>query len=62
MKVLAVHPGPLMYTKIFCGSSRWGWSWSPPRRARPATTVRLIDLQVEDHRAFLRLVSEWRPE
>ena len=62
MKVLGVHPGPLMYTKIFLRLEPLGLELVAAAIRAAGHEVRLIDLQVEDHRAFLRLVTDWRPE
>src|SRR6266849_1444575 len=61
MKILAVHPGPLMYTKIFLRLEPLGLELVAAAARAAGHEVRLIDLQVESHNAFLRLVGEWRP-
>ena len=48
--------------KSFCGWSRSGSNWSPRRRGTAGHQVRLIDLQVEDHRAYFRTIERWRPD
>src|SRR5437016_786763 len=62
MKILAVHPGPLMYTKIFLRLEPLGLELVAAAAQAAGHTVRLIDLQVEDHAAFHRLVADWRPD
>ena len=62
MKVLAVHPGPLMYTKIFLRLEPLGLELVAAAVRGAGHEVRLIDLQVEGHRAFLDLVATWRPD
>ena len=62
MKILGVHPGPLMYTKIFLRLEPLGLELVAAAARAVGHSVRLIDLQVESHRAFLRLVSGWRPD
>src|SRR5258708_35188107 len=62
MKVLAVHPGPLMYTKIFLRLEPLGLELVAAAARQAGHGVRLIDLQVESHRAFFRLVDAWRPD
>ena len=57
MKVLAVHPGPLMYTKIFLRLEPLGLELVAQSARRAGHEVRLIDLQVESHRAFFRLID-----
>src|SRR6195256_2106418 len=62
MRVLAVHPGPLMYTKIFLRLEPLGLELVAAAARQAGHEVRLIDLQVEDHRAFFRLIDAWRPD
>src|SRR5260370_29973176 len=62
MKVLAVHPGPLMYTKIFLRLEPLGLELVAAAARQAGHEVRVIDLQVESHRAFFRLVDAWRPD
>src|SRR5205823_149108 len=62
MKVLAVHPGPLMYTKIFLRLEPLGLELVAAAARQAAHEVRLIDLQVENHPAFFRLIEAWRPD
>src|SRR5262249_8517543 len=62
MRVLAVHPSPLMYTKIFLRLEPLGIELIAAAARRAGHEVRLIDLQVEPGRNYERLVREWRPE
>ena len=62
MRVLAVHPGPLMYTRIFLRLEPLGLELVAASVRRAGHEVALIDLQVESHRAFFGWVSRWRPE
>ena len=62
MKILGVHPGPLMYTKIFLRLEPLGLELVAQAARRAGHEVQLIDLQVESHRAFLDLVAAWRPD
>src|SRR5438067_9323330 len=62
MKILAVHPGPLMYTKIFLRLEPLGLELVAAAAQAAGHTVRLIDLQVESHTALHRLIAEWRPD
>ena len=57
MKVLCVHPGPLMYTKIFLRLEPLGLELVAAAVRAAGHEVRLIDLQVESHRAFLDLAK-----
>src|SRR5207248_4650755 len=61
MRVLAVHPGPLMYTKVFLRLEPLGLELVAAATREAGHEVRLIDLQVETHRDFFRLIDAWRP-
>src|SRR3954447_24455203 len=62
MKILGVHPGPLMYTKIFLRLEPLGLELIAAVAREAGHEVRLIDLQVESHRDLLRLTGKWRPD
>src|SRR5438477_7097704 len=62
MRVLAVHPGPLMYTKIFLRLEPLGLELVAAAARQAGHEIRLIDLQVENHPAFFRLADAWRPD
>jgi hopanoid C-3 methylase len=62
VRFLGVHPGPLMYTKIFLRLEPLGLELVAQAARRAGHEVRLIDLQVEDHRAYFRLIEAWRPD
>ncbi len=62
MKLLAVHPGPLMYTKVFLRLEPLGLELVAAAAERAGHAVRILDLQVEDHRAYFSMVRKWRPE
>lgn len=62
MRFLAVHPGPLMYTKIFLRLEPLGLELTAEAARRAGHDVRLIDLQVDNHRTYFRLLEDWRPE
>jgi len=62
MKFLAVHPGPLLYTKIFLRLEPLGLEIVAAAAREAGHEVRLIDLQVEDHLAYRRLIDRWRPD
>lgn len=62
MRLLAVHPGPLMYTKIFLRLEPLGLELVAAAARAAGHQVRLIDLQVEPQRNCLRQVDEWRPD
>jgi len=62
MKVLAVHPGPLMYTKVFLRLEPLGLELVAGAARRAGHQVRLIDLQVQTHRDYYELVERWQPD
>ena len=62
MRFLGVHPGPLLYSKIFLRLEPLGLELVAEAARRAGHEVRLIDLQVEDHRAYFRLIADWRPD
>ncbi|WP_336488069.1 hopanoid C-3 methylase HpnR [Methylobacterium nigriterrae] len=62
MKVLAVHPSGLMYTKIFLRLEPLGLEIVAGAARSAGHDVRLIDLQVETHADFHRLVRSFRPD
>ena len=62
MKVLAVHPSALMYTKIYLRLEPLGLELVAQAVRQAGHEVRLIDLQVESHRDYLRLLQDWHPD
>ena len=62
MRVLAVHPGPLMYTKIFLRLEPLGIELIAAAARRAGHDVRLIDLQVETAESYRRAVRDWAPD
>ena len=62
MRLLGVHPGPLMYTKVFLRLEPLGLELVAQSLRRAGHQIRLIDLQVENHRAYFRLLRRWRPD
>jgi hopanoid C-3 methylase len=62
MNILGVHPGPLMYTKIFLRLEPLGLELVAASARAAGHAVRLIDLQVESHRTFFGLLDRWRPD
>ena len=62
MRFLAVHPGPLMYTKIFLRLEPLGLELVAASALKAGHDVRLIDLQVESQGDYLRLLERWRPD
>src|SRR5580658_1426457 len=62
MKVLFVHPGPLLYTNVFLRLEPLGLELVAQSARHAGHACRLIDLQVESHADYHRLVGEWRPD
>src|SRR3982750_4156319 len=62
MRVLAVHPGPLMYTKIFLRLEPLGLELVAAAAQAAGHTVRLLDPQGEDPPALHQLIADWRPD
>lgn len=62
MKLLAVHPGPLMYTKIFLRLEPLGLELVAEAARRGGDEVRLIDLQVDSVATYHRQVERWQPD
>ncbi|MGH7005915.1 MAG: hopanoid C-3 methylase HpnR, partial [Alphaproteobacteria bacterium] len=56
MRFLAIHPGPLMYTRIFLRLEPLGLELVAEAARRAGHDVRLMDLQVENHRALFRML------
>ena len=62
MKVLFVHPGPLLYTNVFLRLEPLGLELVAQAARRAKHSVQLIDLQVESHADYHRMIAEWRPD
>ncbi len=62
MKFLAVHPSPLMYTKVFLRLEPLGLELVADTARRHGCQTRLIDLQVETHQDLYRLLADWQPD
>jgi hopanoid C-3 methylase HpnR len=62
MRVLCVHPGPLMYTRIFLRLEPLGLELVAAAVRQAGHDVALLDLQVESHRDFFGWVARWRPD
>ena len=61
MKVLTVHPGPLMYNKVFLRLEPLGLELIAASARQAGHEVRLLDLQAEAPEAYHRTVADWRP-
>ncbi|WP_296655129.1 hopanoid C-3 methylase HpnR [Paraburkholderia sp.] len=62
MKLLAVHPSGLMYTRVFLRLEPLGLESVAGAAREAGHDVRLLDLQVETHADLMRVVRTWRPE
>ena len=60
MKVLFVHPGPLLYTNVFLRLEPLGLELVAEAARCALHAVKLIDLQVESHADYHRMIAEWR--
>jgi hopanoid C-3 methylase HpnR len=61
MRVLFVHPGPLLYTKVFLRLEPLGLEVVAEAVRKAGHAVRLIDLQVEAHKDYHAIVADWQP-
>ncbi len=62
MRLLAVHPGPLMYTKIYLRLEPLGLELVAQAARQAGHDVQLIDLQVETHDDYALLLDRWQPD
>src|SRR5262249_30429223 len=62
MKILFVHPGPLLYTNVFLRFEPYVLDLVAEAARRAGHSVRLVDLQVESHSDYRRMIAEWRPD
>ncbi len=62
MKVLAVHPSALMYTKVFLRLEPLGLELVAGAARNAGHDVRIIDLQAETHEDYWKLVEEFQPD
>jgi magnesium-protoporphyrin IX monomethyl ester (oxidative) cyclase len=62
MKLLAVHPGPLLYTRVFLRLEPLGLELVAGAARQAGHDVRIIDLQVESHDDYFRMIADWRPD
>ena len=62
MRLLAIHPGPLMYTKVFLRLEPLGLELIAAAALREGHEVELIDLQVEQHEDLFRRLAAFRPD
>ena len=62
MKFLGVHPSCLMYSKIFLRLEPLGLESVAGVLERAGHEVQLIDLQVETHKDYSRMLDRWQPD
>lgn len=62
MNILAVHPSPLMYTKIYLRLEPLGLELVAQAMRQAGHMVKVIDLQVESHDDYFCSLQKWRPE
>ncbi len=62
MRALFVHPGPLMYTKVFLRLEPLGLELAAAAAERAGVEARLLDLQVEPEWAFFRALERFQPD
>jgi hopanoid C-3 methylase HpnR len=62
MRLLFVHPSPLLYTNVFLRLEPLGLELVAQAARRANHSARLIDLQVESHADYHRMVTEWQPD
>jgi hopanoid C-3 methylase len=62
MRFLGVHPSPLYYSKIFLRIEPLGLELVAEALRKAGHSVRIIDLQVDDQAAYLRLIKAWQPD
>ena len=62
MKLLAVHPSGLMYTKVFLRLEPLGLECVAQAAREAGHEVRLLDLQVENAASLFRQLRRWRPD
>ncbi len=62
MKLLCVHPGPLMYTKVFLRLEPLGLELIAAAARRAGHDVRLIDLQADTLKYFDKQLRQWQPD
>src|SRR4029453_18868065 len=61
MRVLLVHPSPLMYSELYLRLEPLGLERVAAAIRAAGHEVRLLDLQVFDHADYTREVTEFRP-
>src|ERR1700733_2181100 len=62
MKILAVHPSSLMYSKIYLRLEPLGIELIAAAARRAGHDVQLLDLQAEPAASYRRQLDDWRPD
>jgi hopanoid C-3 methylase HpnR len=62
MRVLFVHPSPLMYSEIYLRLEPLGLELVAQSARNAGHDVRLLDLQVFRHTDYYRLLEDWKPQ
>ena len=62
MRVLAVHPSGLMYTRVFLTLEPLGLELVAGAARADGHDVRIVDLQVERTNRLWKLIDQWRPD
>src|SRR5438105_4317381 len=62
MKLLAVHPSSLMYSKIYLRLEPLGLELVAAAARKEGHDVQIIDLQSETQRDYFRIIDRWRPD
>ncbi|MFL5257608.1 MAG: hopanoid C-3 methylase HpnR [Rhodopila sp.] len=62
MKLLAIHPSGLMYTRVFLTLEPLGLELVAGAARMAGHDARIVDLQVEKPRRLWREIDQWRPD
>src|SRR5262249_22791332 len=62
MRFLGVHPSSLYYSKIFLRLEPLGLELVAEALRKAGHSVRILDLQADDHAAYFRLIQSWKPD
>ena len=62
MKLFAVHPSCLMYSKIYLRLEPLGLELVAASARKAGHEVQIMDLQTETHRDYFRLLEHWHPD
>lgn len=62
MKVLLVHPSPLMYSEIYLRLEPLGLELVAAAVRQAGHEVKVLDLQIFRHKHYFREIESWRPD